>query len=134
MCLRNQANFGREEVMNAISKRANDYIKDFLVKYKIAFDINNFSSVFITFNEWSFRLFVNTKAIDGTFKNRCVYNFSKKKVDKATMSEIYETREDFIKFTLYVEELKYIKEIEKNERSIESVSKIARSSLLTSLK
>lgn len=129
-----------------------NYIIDFVDEYELDFNIEEFNiesyekpfiaSVFITFyQDWAFRLFFTIKTAvangDG-FKfepfNKPVYNFSKKKLMKMNMEEIYTVREKFIKFVLLTEQIKLDKQILNIEEQLESVAFLARSPILKGLK
>jgi hypothetical protein len=148
----------KERKMNTEDIRTRNviYIEDIALKYNLKFSFEKLeamNTVYINFeDDWGFRVFATiiektpvdvfdedgdirgAKMISKTKKFN-IYNFLKKRIDKKrTQDEIYEVREDFIRFILYLNQLKTIKELEEDESVAADANKFAKVSLLRSLK
>lgn len=137
--------------MNIDSKIS--YLSYFIEKYDISFDVDTFNvesyekpfttTTFITFlDNWSFRLFAIDKRyeVDENEKlkpisyNRQLYHLQQRQIAKLKMSEIYEIREECIKFALFSEQIKLYREYQKIESMSENVADLAKISHLKTLK
>jgi len=133
-----------------IKRRNLEYLKEFFNRYDLNgrtfedFDYKEsgqpykITSIYLNFKDWSFVLYGNEKVFDENekikFKKIQLYNFSKKKIEKLDIEEIYQIRADFIKFTLMFNQLKDIYSIEQSEEQIDLAYEAAKISMLSSLK
>ncbi len=135
------------------------YIKQFVAIYEIDFDIDTFnkyissdtnyylvkcSSVSIAFekNDFGFRLIANYRYIKevkiGEYikstKNVTLYSFLIRSVKKLDENEVYKIREDFIRFTLFVDQVKNLKSFLKIESALKDIPSSARNISLKTIK
>jgi hypothetical protein len=117
-----------------------DLSKRYSLSYSLA-EIMDMNSLHINFKEWTFRLFgmiresVRDEKGHVKFKQVAIYHYSTKMINKAYMqAEIYKVREDFIRFNLYFNQVKSIKELESMENQMEIVVAMAANSMMKTLK
>lgn len=144
--------------MNTVDIRNRNvmYIEDIVLKYNLSFSFEKLeamNTVYINFeDDWGFRVFatkidktpedvydeqgeIHGARIVSKTKKFNIYNFLKKRIDKKkSQDEIYEVREDFIRFVLFLNQLKKIKELEEDESVAADASRLAQTSFLKSLK
>lgn len=128
-----------QEIYNRNIQLMEDIVSKHTFSYSLA-QIMEMSSVHINFNEWTFRLFgIRREKLaeheSPKFKQVTLYHYSSKMVNKAhEQEEIYNIREDFIKFNLCFNQTKAIKEIISLEDKINNASEWAKVSLLKTLR
>lgn len=132
------------------------YIEDIVLKYNLSFSFEKLeamNTVYMNFeDDWGFRVFATkidktpedvfneqgeiqgAKIVSKTKKFN-IYNFLKKRIDKKKSQDaIYEVREDFIRFVLFLNQLKKIKELEDDESIASDANRFAQNAFLKSLK
>lgn len=123
-----------------ILERNKKFIESIVSKYQLKYsfgDLVFMNTVYVNFEQeaekWGFRVFgiiieKGMKEVLDEFGNPMmitvslpqkkvnVFNFLKKSIDKVkNQDEVFKIREDFITFTYYLQQIKNIEELEKNE-------------------
>lgn len=124
-------------ITEEIERRNMMFIEDFVLKYDLKYslsDILGMSAVYITFEDegLGFRVYANdlknrkatvseneTVARPSKATKVNIYNFLKKRLDKASREDILSTRTEFILFVVYLKQLKLIRELNRSESNAE---------------
>lgn len=132
-----------------IKARNKSLLESMIQKYKLKHtleEILSLQSMFIVFvddkengHRWGFRVLATKLEQVPRYKKPIqlkvnIYNFLKRKLEKvATQEDIYEQREDFIKFNVAWKQLRTIRELEAQEETFESANEFAKVSVLSKL-
>jgi hypothetical protein len=119
-----------------VLKRNREFVEFIVLKYDLKFryeDLVSLNTVYMNFEqEWGFRVFGTliekvqkefleegvpvARTVSAPPKKFNIFNFLKKRIDQVQEQvQIYEVREDFIKFVYYLDEILLIKKLESAE-------------------
>lgn len=119
------------EALRDIYKRNNDFMQMIIKKYRLKIkldgilDYQSISIISLPELPFSFRVFATfTTREEGKLKQHKInlYNLMKKKLEYLTDEEIYEEREDFIKFVYTWRQTKYLFQVEVYEAQLKAVA------------